>query len=406
MRVILGVTGCIGAYKSALILRLLQKKGIDVLPVMTRHAREFITPLTLEKLSGNRVISELFENGSTEIEHITVARSGQLLLVAPATANILAKFARGVADDFLSTLYLSTTTPVMVAPAMNVEMWKHPAVQENLGVLKNRGVVVVEPESGYQACGETGPGRLADPERIVGKALELLRAGSSLNGLRVLVTAGPTVEDIDPVRFISNRSSGKMGYALAAEAVRRGATVSLVSGPTHLVPPAGVRLTRIRSAGEMADAVLSQFSEIDVVVKVAAVSDFTIAQPSPQKIKKKDMPAVLELAPTRDILQELGRRKTTQLVVGFAAETANIGDYARQKIREKKLDLIVANPVSGSDSAFASDSNRVTVIDSEDNEEAWPAMAKEEVAGRLWDRIEQLWNRRLAKRTLKKRQKQ
>jgi len=280
--VILGVTGCIGAYKSAVILRLLQKTGLEVLPVMTRHAKEFIGPLTLEKLSGNKVISDLFNDQSARIEHIALARQSDLLLVAPATANILGKFAHGIGDDFLSTLYLSTVTPVVVAPAMNVEMWRHAATQENLKILRGRGVAIVEPDSGYLACGEEGEGRLAEAERIVEVVLNTLRHEKSLLGKRVLVTAGPTIEDIDPVRFISNRSSGKMGYAVACEAFSRGAQVALISGPSQLEASAGINLVRIRSASEMAQAVFDRADDVDVIVMAASVSDFAPTQASLQ----------------------------------------------------------------------------------------------------------------------------
>ncbi|MFB3068145.1 MAG: bifunctional phosphopantothenoylcysteine decarboxylase/phosphopantothenate--cysteine ligase CoaBC, partial [Acidobacteriota bacterium] len=266
MKIILGVTGCIGAYKSAVLLRLLQREGFEVLPVMTRAAQQFITPLTLEKLSGHKVVSDLFSDHTVQIEHIALARQSDLLVVAPATANILAKFAQGIADDFLSTLYLSTTTPVIIAPAMNVEMLHHPATQENLKTLKQRGTVIVEPGSGYLACGEEGEGRLAEPERILEAVLNTFTRKKSLLNKRVLITAGPTIEALDPVRFISNRSSGKMGYTLAHEAHLRGAQVVLISGPTHLEPPEGVKLVGVRSASEMAKAVFHHFPDSDVVV--------------------------------------------------------------------------------------------------------------------------------------------
>jgi len=284
VKVTLGVTGCIGAYKSAVVLRLLQKEGFEVLPVMTRAAQQFITPLTLEKLSGHKVVSDLFSDHTVQIEHIALARQSDMLVVAPATANILAKFAQGIADDFLSTLYLSTTTPVIIAPAMNVEMWHHPATQENLETLRQRGTVIVEPGSGYLACGEEGEGRLAEPERILEAVLNTFTRKKSLLKKRVLITAGPTIEALDPVRFISNRSSGKMGYALAREAHLRGAQVVLISGPTHLEPPEGVKLVGVRSASEMAKAVFHHFPDSDVVVMAAAVSDFTPAGVSSEKL--------------------------------------------------------------------------------------------------------------------------
>ncbi len=387
MRVVLGVTGCIAAYKSAFILRLLQENGCQVVAVMTSSAHHFITPLTLEKLSGNRVISDLFEDGGTEIEHISVARGSDLLLVAPATANILAKFARGIADDFLSTLYVSTTTPVVVAPAMNVEMWRHPATRENLEILSGRRVAIVEPGAGYLACGEVGEGRLAEPEQIVETALRVVKASGSLTGRKVLVTAGPTVEDIDAARFISNRSTGKMGYAIAEEAARRGAEVVLVSGPSQLGPPWGVERVDVRSGDEMAEAVLARFDAQDIVVMAAAVSDFR-CRISEGKIKKSDFPESLRLEPTTDILLELGRRKREQFLVGFAAESEDLVQNARNKILKKNLDLIVANDISRRDAGFAADTNQVSLIAPGGDVEESSLAPKSEIAGFLWDRIE------------------
>ncbi|HLV00482.1 MAG TPA: bifunctional phosphopantothenoylcysteine decarboxylase/phosphopantothenate--cysteine ligase CoaBC [Acidobacteriota bacterium] len=391
MKILLGVTGCIGAYKSALVLRLLQKKGHEIVPVMTRSAEQFIGALTLEKLSGNRVLRDLFEDGSTEIEHIAAARGSDLLLVAPATANILAKFANGIADDFLTTLYLSTTTPVVVAPAMNVEMWHHPATRRNVSTLRERGVTVVEPGVGYQACGEYGEGRLAEPEEIIEVVTSLLNPGKkdSLKGRKVLVTAGPTIEDLDSVRFISNRSSGKMGYAIANEAARRGADVTLVSGPTHLAPPKGVEVFGVRSAAEMAEVVFNLFPSMDIVVKAAAVSDFTPRHRVPQKMKKTESPLSLELEPTIDILKHLGEIKSNQYLVGFAAESEDLLTHAREKLRRKNLDLIIANDISEKDSGFEVDHNRVVLLDREGNEIVLPRLSKNEVASRLWDHIEQ-----------------
>ena len=390
MKVALAVTGCIGAYKAALILRILQKEGFEIIPVMTRSATKFLGPLTLEKLSGHRVLSDLFDGNSAEIEHISVAREIDVLLVAPATANTLAKFASGIADDFLSTLYVSTTVPVVLAPAMNVEMWKHPATQANIRLLKERGATVVEPAYGYQACGEYGEGRLADPGKICAAVCEILRSGKTLVSKKVLVTAGPTVEDIDPVRFITNRSSGKMGYAMAEEAVRRGADVHLISGPTFLEPPCGLRLTRVRTASEMAEAVFDSFGEIDILVKAAAVGDFTPAEHHSRKLKKHEENWSLELVKTTDILAELGRRKKHQFLVGFAAESENLCENARKKLAAKSLDLIVANDISRPESGFASDMNRVVLVDAQGSEEEFPLLAKTEVAARVWDKIEQL----------------
>jgi phosphopantothenoylcysteine decarboxylase/phosphopantothenate--cysteine ligase len=393
MNVVLGVTGCIGAYKAAIILRLLQKSGCEVYPVMTTHAQAFISALTLEKLSGHSVVTGLFEEHDTSIEHISLARRGDVLLVAPATANILAKFAHGIADDFLSTLYVSTTAPVVVAPAMNVEMWRHPATQANLKVLEARGVHVVQPEAGYLACGEVGEGRLAEPETIVQSVLGLMREKETLKGRKVLVTAGPTVEDLDAVRFISNRSSGKMGYAIAVEAVRRGADVVLISGPTQLEAPPGLEFVQVRSARQMAAAVFERFPASHAVVMAAAVSDYQPAGFVEGKIKKACQPFELSLVPTPDILRSLGEQKKSQVLVGFAAESTNLLEYARRKLTDKRLDMIVANSIAGPDAPFGSDFNRVLFL-TPDGEEQLPALSKKEVAARLWDRIESLLNSR------------
>lgn len=388
MKIVLGVTGCIGAYKSAIILRLLQRTGFEVLPVMTRHAKEFIGSVTLEKLSGNKVISDLFNDQTTRIEHIALARQSHLLLVAPATANILGKFAHGIGDDFLSTLYLSTTTPVVVAPAMNVEMWNHVATQENLKILEDRGVVIVEPDSGYLACGEEGAGRLAEPEKVVEGVLSTLENEKSLLGKRVLVTAGPTIEDIDPVRFISNRSSGKMGYSIAREAHSRGAQVVLVSGPCQLEVPVGVELVKIRSASEMARVVFERAEDVDVVVMAAAVSDYSPDRTSLQKIKKSNAEMVISLKRTVDILGALGEKDNQPFLVGFAAESDDLHTESQKKLQEKKLDLIVGNNISVENGGFQSDLNQVIVIDRQGSVEELPLLSKVKVARILWDRIE------------------
>ncbi len=387
MNVILGVTGCIGAYKAALVLRLLQKDGIQVFPVMTRSAREFLGPLTLEKLSGNPVVCDMFGPGSPEIQHIALARRSDLLLVAPATANILAKFAAGIADDFLSTLYLSTTTPVMVAPAMNVEMWHHPATRETLERLRRRGVFVIEPGEGYQACGEHGEGRLAEPEEIRQRVRQVLAGNRSLEGCRVIVTAGPTVEDIDPVRYVSNRSSGKMGYALAQEAVGRGASVCLISGPVSLPSPAGAEIVRVRSAADMARAVFDRFDASDIVIQAAAVADYRPVERLEHKRKKSAARWVLEMESTQDILKELGTRRSRQFLVGFAAETERLVENARDKLKSKSVDLIVANDVSRPGSGIEADENQVTLIDREGGTVDLPLLPKVEVARRIWDAI-------------------
>lgn len=361
MEIALGVTGCIAAYKSIEVMRGLQKAGFSVQVILTRSAAEFVTPLTFESLSAQNVITDMFAPGQNrDIHHISLAQSIQLLAVVPATANILGKFAHGIADDFLSTLYLSTPAPVLLAPAMNVEMWHHPAVRANVEILKARGHSFVDPEPGPLACGMEGEGRLAAVDVIVRRILETLRVGESLAGMKVLVTAGPTVEDIDPIRFLSNRSSGKMGYAVAETAQRRGASVFLVSGPTALKAPSGVQLIQVRSAAQMKDAVLRLYPTMDIVVKAAAVSDYRPAEVVAQKIKKNKSGMNLHLERTEDILELLGKGKKDQILVGFAAETENLLDSARKKLNRKHLDFLVANDVS--QGVFGADSSTVHIL--------------------------------------------
>jgi phosphopantothenoylcysteine decarboxylase/phosphopantothenate--cysteine ligase len=395
MKIALGVTGGIAAYKAAEIVRLLQDRGIRVQVVMTRAAQEFVRPLTFAALSGEKVITSMFAPGEehepnidSAIEHIAVAQSIDALLVAPATADVLAHFAQGIASDFLTTLYLATTAPVVVAPAMNVNMWNHPATQANLQILRQRGVKIVEPGAGYLACGMTGPGRLADNETIVAVVLESLGASQDLNGETVLITAGPTREKIDPVRYLTNRSSGRMGYALAESALRRGARVLLVSGPTSVTPPGAAEVTRVESAQEMRDAVLKLLPQATIVIKTAAVSDYRPKAAAGQKIKRKG-PMNLELEATPDILKELSLKKGSQLIVGFAAETENVLENARQKLLSKNLDAIVVNDVSREGIGFDSDRNAVTIITRDDVVEV-PETTKWEVAQRVLDQIVKL----------------
>ena len=395
MKVALGVTGGIAAYKAAEVLRLLQDRGIRVQVIMTRAAQEFVRPLPFAALSGEKVITGMFSPGEehapnidSAIEHIAVAQSIDALVVAPATADILAHFAQGIATDFLTTLYLATTAPVVVAPAMNVNMWNHPATQSNLEILRKRGVKIVEPGSGYLACGMVGQGRLAENDAIVAAVLETLGASQDLSGETVLITAGPTREKIDPVRFLTNRSSGRMGYALAEAALRRGARVLLVSGPASLTPPAAAELTRVESTEEMRDAVLYLFSQASVVIKTAAVADYRPKSIAGHKIKRKG-PLTLELEATPDILKELSLRKTSQTVIGFAAETENVMENARQKLLSKNLDAIVVNDVSREGVGFDSDRNAVTIITPEEVIEV-PETTKWEVAQRVLDQIVKL----------------
>ncbi|MGA2000739.1 MAG: bifunctional phosphopantothenoylcysteine decarboxylase/phosphopantothenate--cysteine ligase CoaBC [Terriglobales bacterium] len=408
MRIALGVSGGIAAYKAAEILRLLQDRGVKVQVVMTRAAQEFVRPLTFAALSGEKVITEMFAreggepNVESAIEHIAVAERIDALLVAPATADILAKFANGIADDFLSTLFLATRSPVIVAPAMNVNMWSNPATQENLATLRSRGVRVVAPGSGYLACGMVGPGRLAENEAIVAATLEALGAAQDFAGQTVLITAGPTREAIDPVRYISNRSSGKMGYALAQAAIRRGARVLLVSGPTALKPPDGAEVFPVESASEMHQAVMEHAAGANIIIKAAAVADYRPKKTSVQKLKRHDFLregvqgqgyAQLDLEPTPDIAAELGARKHDQIVVGFAAETENVLENARKKLVSKGLDAIVANDVSQPGIGMDSDRNAVTIITASEVVDV-PEATKAEVAQRILDAILRLRTQR------------
>ena len=402
MKIALGVTGGIAAYKAAEVLRMLQDRGIRVQVIMTRAAQEFVKPLTFAALSGEKVITGMFSPGEghepnidSAIEHIAVAQSIDTLVVVPATADILAHFAQGIATDFLTTLYLATTAPVVVAPAMNVNMWNHPATQANLDILRKRGVKIVEPNAGYLACGMVGQGRLAENDAIVAAVLEVLGASQDLAGETVLITAGPTREKIDPVRYLTNRSSGRMGYALAEGAVRRGARVLLVSGPTSLTPPGAAEVTRVESTEEMRDAVLHLLPQSSIVIKTAAVADYRPKSAAGQKIKRKG-PMTLELEATPDILKELSSKKTSQIIVGFAAETENVLENARQKLLAKNLDAIVVNDVSREGIGFDSDRNAVTIITRDDVVEV-PETTKWEVAQRVLDQIAKLRQQRQSK---------
>ncbi len=402
----LGVTGGIGAYKAVEIARGLQKNGHEVVAIMTRAATEFVGPLTFEAITRREVITDQWKRGANaDIEHISIASTIDLLLVAPATANTVGKFANGLADDFLSSLFVATKAPVLIAPAMNTNMFEHPAVAKNLETLMARGVHVVDPGSGYLACGWIGKGRLAEPEAVVAAAeMVLASKGSSpgspkpagaggLVGRRVLVTAGPTFEDIDPVRFVGNRSSGRMGYALAAEALRRGAAVTLVSGPTHLVAPNGAALVAVRSAAEMHAAVMARTDGQDAVIMAAAVADYTPASPSDSKVKKAEGDLTITLNRTKDILGDLGRLPSrTQgvpVLIGFAAETHDVVKYAQGKLEKKVVDLVVANDVSRADAGFDVDTNAVSLVTAAGVEDV-PLQSKAAVAARILDCVEQL----------------
>ncbi|MGA7413530.1 MAG: bifunctional phosphopantothenoylcysteine decarboxylase/phosphopantothenate--cysteine ligase CoaBC [Bryobacteraceae bacterium] len=368
MRLVLGVGGGIAAYKAAELVRALQNKNHEVQVVMTRSAQEFVQPLTFAALSGKKVITGLFSQASeadtfsSSVEHIAVARDNRLLVVAPATADLLAKFAHGLADDFLSTLYLAFTGPVVLAPAMNTEMWDHAATQENVAVLRARGHIFVDPEEGWLACGAIGAGRLAEPHRIAETVDRASRTKRDLEGERVLITAGPTQEPLDPVRFVSNRSSGKMGYAIADAAAARGAHVVLVSGPVSLPPPLGVEVVRVRTAQEMRSAVMERLSPSSIIIKAAAVADYHLAKVPQHKLKKTAARLSVELDPTPDILAEVGQKKGDRLLIGFAAETDHLVEEARRKMQTKNCDMVVANFVGHEGTGFESDLNEVTMV--------------------------------------------
>ena len=392
--VVLGVTGCIGAYKACEVLRELQKHDVDVQVVMTEHATRFVAPMTFEALSRHPVFIDQFALGAeSEIRHVSLADAAALLLVAPATANVIGKFARGIADDALTTLYTATRAPVVVAPAMNVNMFEHPAVVENLETLRARGVHIVEPGSGYLACGWLGRGRLAEVPEIVEVALQVLGRRGDLAEDTVLVTAGPTIEDLDPVRFLSNRSTGRMGYRLAEAARDRGAAVVLVSGPTSLAAPAGVEVVPVRSADQMHQAVTERSASATIVAMAAAVADYKPSQPSATKLKKTAAPQTLELVRTPDILKSLGAAKGGRFLIGFAAETDNLLENARRKRVEKNVDLLVANEVGGNGAGFAAETNAAVLIDATGETEV-PLVSKRELADRIWDRAVQLRQRK------------
>lgn len=396
MKVTVGVSGGIAAYKAAELVRALQQHALDVHVVMTEAGKQFIQPLTFASLTGHKVITSLWDssggsegseaNLASAIEHIEAAQTTDALVVAPATASTLAKFAHGIADDFLSTLYLATTAPVIVAPAMNVNMWQHPATQANLEILAGRNVRIVDPGSGYLACGMKGEGRLADVDAIVDTVLAALHLRNDLNGETVLITAGGTREALDPVRFLGNRSSGKMGYALAEAAERRGARVILVSAPTGLRAPASCEMVAVTTTAEMRDAVLSRIKEASIVIKAAAVADYRPAAASEQKMKRSG-PVTLQLEPTEDILAEVvARRHAGQLIVGFAAETEDAVAHGRSKLLRKGADAIVLNDVSREGVGFDSDRNAVTFL-TPNTAHDLPEMSKRDLADRILDEI-------------------
>jgi phosphopantothenoylcysteine decarboxylase/phosphopantothenate--cysteine ligase len=401
VRIVLGVSGGIAAYKAAELARALIRNGHEVQVILTRSAEEFIRPLTFAALTGHKVITDLFSSTSPEdtlsssVEHIGVAREHDLLLVAPATANVLAKFAHGLADDFLSTMYLAFRGPVVLAPAMNDNMWDHEATKANVETLRRRGHIIVDPGEGFLACGTQGAGRLAENDLIV-ETVERTQ-NRDLEGQTFLITAGPTQEPLDPVRYLSNRSSGKMGYALAEAALRRGAKVLLISGPVAIAPPVGADFVPVRTAQEMYDAVFAHLEPATVIVKCAAVADYRPVRQSPQKIKKTAATVSLELERTPDILAELGQKRGNRLLIGFAAETENLREYARQKLESKNCDMVVANLVGQPDSGFESDSNEVVLALKSGEFIPIAKASKREVADKILNEVLKLIRCRLKK---------
>jgi len=396
MNAVLGVGGGIAAYKSAELARVLMERGLRVQVILTPAAEKFITPLTFAALTGRKVITDLFGSASAEetlssaVEHIAVAQENDFLVIAPATADLLARLAHGLANDFLTTTYLAFTGPVVLAPAMNSNMWMHPATQANIAILKTRGHLIIEPEEGLLACGTTGPGRLAEPERIADIVAGLSLQRRDLEGETVLVTAGPTEEPLDPVRFISNRSSGKMGYALAQAAAQRGARVILVSGPVQLPEPSGVSVIHVHTAVEMRNAVMEHLADATIVVKSAAVADYHLSRVPQHKVKTTSARMSLDLDPTPDILAEVGQKKGDRLLVGFAAETENLTESARQKLKAKNCDMVVANLVNQEGTGFESDQNEVVLVLRTGETIPIARAPKREIADRIFDQVTKL----------------
>ena len=390
-QVIVGVTGGIAAYKAAELVRLLVKAGARTRVAMTENAARFVGPLTFAALSGNRVIGEMFHHDTSPMDHISWGQESELIIIAPATANFIGKMAHGIGDDFLSTMVMASTAKILVCPAMNSQMYASPAVQANIKLLKERGYAVMAPGEGHLACGYEGPGRLPEPEDILEEAVCLIH-DKDLGGIRILITAGPTVEPIDPVRYMTNRSSGKMGFALARVASRRGAEVTLVSGPTHLRPVPCVTFCPVATTEEMKKEVLGRSRQMDVIIKAAAVLDYRPRQRAQHKIKKQDGMVQVTLEPTTDILAELGamREKARWVLVGFAAETDDLLKNAKDKLVRKNLDMIVANDVSRQDAGFDSETNQVKIIHRDGRVEDLPLMGKEEVAEHILDRVREI----------------
>ena len=390
--VVIGVSGGIAVYKTLDVVSRLRKLGVNVNVIMTKSATEFVTPLSFQSLSQNYVVCDMFEDPKTwHVEHISLAKRADVFLIAPATANVIGKIANGIADDMLTTTVMATKAKVLIAPAMNTNMYENPILQRNINTLKELGYNFVEPESGRLACGDTGKGKLASPETIVDEVVKMLSKDQDLKGKSIIVTAGPTVESIDPMRYITNRSTGKMGYSIAKEAIERGADVTLITGPTNLTPPQNLKkLVKIESAKDMYEAVLENLDENDVVIKSAAVADYKPKNYSNKKIKKSDDDLVIELDRNKDIAQEIGKIKNNKILVGFAAETNDLIENASLKIKKKNLDFIVANDLTKEGAGFGVDTNIVKIIDKEGNITEYPKMKKEEVANIILDKIKEL----------------
>lgn len=390
--VVIGVSGGIAVYKTLDVVSRLRKLGVNVNVIMTKSATEFVTPLSFQSLSQNYVVCDMFEDPKTwDVEHISLAKRADVFLIAPATANVIGKIANGIADDMLTTTVMATKAKVLIAPAMNTNMYENPILQRNINTLKELGYNFVEPESGRLACGDTGKGKLASPETIVDEVVKLLSKDQDLKGKSIIVTAGPTVESIDPMRYITNRSTGKMGYSIAKEAIERGADVTLITGPTNLTPPQNLKkLVKIESAKDMYEAVLENLDENDVVIKSAAVADYKPKNYSNKKIKKSDDDLAIELDRNKDIAQEIGKIKNNKILVGFAAETNDLIENASLKIKKKNLDFIVANDLTKEGAGFGVDTNIVKIIDKEGNITEYPKMKKEEVANIILDKIKEL----------------
>ena len=391
-KIVVGVTGGIAAYKAVEVVSRLRKAGAEVHVIMTREAAQFVTELTFREISGQPVALDMWSKVTHfQVEHVALATLADLILVVPATANLLAKAASGIADDMLTTTLLATKAPIYMAPSMNTVMYENPATQKNIATLRSRGVHILEPDEGHLACGTSGKGRLPEPASIVSFVQDGFHKRKEMAGRKLLVTAGGTIEPLDPVRFIGNRSTGRMGYAIAEEAACRGAEVVLISGPTSLPDPCGVRVVRLETAREMRDAVLQAFSSADAVIKAAAVADYRPAEISPHKIKKSDDDLVLHLVRNPDILYELGQKKTHQILVGFAAETRRVDEYAHSKLERKNLDFIVANDVSEPDAGFAVETNRIKIFDRNGHVTAYPLKSKRELAGIILDHVASIW---------------